>query len=56
MKIRKLADAAVVAALLLANIPGLADDVYPDEQPIPLIQPAPAIPPDDADDPAERPA
>lgn len=42
MKHSKLADAAIVAALLLAYIPGLAEDVLPEAAPgMALIAPAP---------------
>ncbi len=40
MKHRKLLDAALVAALLLANIPELAEDTLPDAPPLALIAPA----------------
>jgi len=42
MKHRKLLDAALVAALLLASIPELADPALPDTPPLALIAPAEA--------------
>lgn len=50
MKHRKLLDAALVAALLLASIPELADPALPDADPPALITPAKAP----SDDPAPR--
>lgn len=50
MKHTKLLDAALVAALLLANIPELTEDALPDTPPLALI--APAETPEDK--PAER--
>ena len=40
MKQRKLQDRVIVAALLLACIPGLAEDMLPAPAPIALIEPA----------------
>ncbi|MBQ8556814.1 MAG: hypothetical protein IJ438_13225 [Clostridia bacterium] len=34
---RKLVDAALVAAMLLANVPGLADDMLSQEPPVPAL-------------------
>lgn len=52
MKIRRLADAAIVAALLLTSIPELDLPLTPDVllDPAPLTAPAP----DMAEDPASR--
>lgn len=55
MKIRKLADAAIVAALLMTSIPDIAPDLTPGDlltppaQTVPVSQPA--VP---EDDPASR--
>lgn len=48
MKPPKLLDKAIVAALLLAYVPGLAEDTLPIPDPIALIAPAP-----EAADPAK---
>ena len=37
-------DKAIVAALLLAYVPGLAEDILPEVTPAALILPAPEIP------------
>lgn len=49
MKHPKLLDAAIVAALLLAHVPGLAEDVLPEARPAALMLPAaePAQPTDE---------
>lgn len=39
MKPRKLLDKAIVAALLLAYVPGLAEDALPESAPIALMAP-----------------
>lgn len=49
MKPPKLLDKAIVAALLLAYVPGLAEDMLSVPDPIALIAPAPQI----CDAPAE---
>lgn len=41
MKHSKLLDAAIVAAMLLAYVPGLAEDVLPEVTPAALMLPAP---------------
>lgn len=53
MKHPKLLDTAIVAALLLAYVPGLADDFLPESTPVALIMPAEESPATD-DDPASR--
>ncbi len=50
MKHPKLLDKAIVAALLLAYVPGLAEDMLPAPNPIALIAPAPQPSNDAADD------
>ena len=55
MKTRKLADAAIVAAMLMTSIPGLAGDLTPAD----LLAPVPPAvvsvqTPDPPDDPAPR--
>lgn len=51
MKIRKLADAAIVAALLLASIPAAELPCTDAPEPVPLIAPAE---PDVSENPAAR--
>lgn len=46
-------DAAIVAALLLAYVPNLADNILPEAIPAALMLPA-AETPDTPDNPAER--
>lgn len=53
MKHPRLLEPAIVAALLLAYVPGLAEDVLPEATPAALILPAPDIPSTE-DNPAER--
>lgn len=53
MKHPRLLEPAIVAALLLAYMPGLAEDVLPEATPAALILPAPDIPSTE-DNPAER--
>lgn len=50
MKHPKLLDKAIVAALLLAYVPGLAEDMLPAPDPVALIAPAPQPSDDAADD------
>lgn len=51
MKIRKLADAAIVAAMLLANVPELAPDMQPSDLLTPAVRQNAVVPsPDDTDD------
>lgn len=54
MKYPKHLDKVIVAALLLAYVPGLAEKVLPAPDPIALIAPAPHIAEDAAED--ENPA
>lgn len=54
MKNNRLADAVLVAALLLAYVPGLADNELPAAAPAALIAPAPNSFEVPCDDPAER--
>lgn len=46
-------DKAIVAALLLAYVPGLAEDILPEATPAALILPAPEVESTE-DTPAER--
>lgn len=54
MKNCRLTDAVLVAALLLAYVPGLADDELPAAAPAALISPAPEFYEVPHEDPAER--
>ena len=54
MKHRQLLDKAIVAALLLAYVPGLAADFLPESTPAALMLPAPASADSTDENPAER--
>lgn len=54
MKIRKLADAAIVAALLLTSVPDLDPGLTPEALLTPAACEAAALHPDTPDDPASR--
>lgn len=54
MKHHKLLDKALVAALLLAYVPGLAADFLPESTPAALMLPAPESAQSTEENPAER--
>lgn len=50
MKVNRIADAAIVAALLMANIPGLADEWTPDDLLLPTaVRETAQLPAEDMD-------